>query len=68
MLLISDPDMAPGIESCVNSLRLYEFLWKKDLHATYKLFLEGNPQQSECTSRIEDFVYIEEKVYTLKNA
>ena len=52
------------VECCLSSLRLHDFLWREDRHATYETFLETSPSHSDCCLNVERFMEVEEKVST----
>ena len=50
------------MDECLSSLRLYDFLWQEDLHASYQRFLDEGAQERECRFQVEGFMEIEKKV------
>lgn len=54
--------VSPSIEDCLESLRVYDFLWQQDLHSSYKLFLSSQPQIETCSSQVQNFMELEEKI------
>lgn len=54
--------MSPSIEECLQSLRLYDFLWQQDLHSSYQLFLSSKPALHECSSNVRNFMELEGKI------
>lgn len=56
--------MSPSIEECLQSLRLYDFLWQQDLHSSYQLFLRSQPPPTTtwCSSHIHNFMELEGKI------
>lgn len=56
------PGVSPSIEECLQSLRLYDFLWQQDLHSSYQLFLRSQPGVQQCSSHISNFMELEGKI------
>ena len=54
--------MTPSIEECLQSLRLYDFLWQQDLHSSYQLFLSSTPRLDDCSSHVHSFMQLEDKI------
>ncbi len=62
--------MAPRIEECLQSLRLYDFLWQQDMHATCKQLLSTLTLQAgsqHCSTHIDNFMILEEKIAGLRS-
>lgn len=58
--------VSPRIEECLQSLRLYDFLWQQDMHSTCKYLLSSQPKTEDCSSHIENFMILEEKIEGLR--
>ena len=63
----SGAGVSPRIEDCLQSLRLYDFLWQQDMHATCKYLLASQPQPHDCSSHIENFMVLEDKIDGLRS-
>ncbi len=63
--------VAPQIEECLQSLRLYDFLWQQDMHATCKQLLSSGPhpqpRPQDCSAHIENFMILEDKISSLRS-
>ena len=57
-----NPGVSPSIEECLQSLRLYDFLWQQDLHSSYQLFLRSQPGLGQCSSHVHNFMELESKI------
>ncbi len=54
--------VSPSIEGCLQSLRLYDFLWQQDIHSSYQHFLNTQPNLDNCSSNVQNFVEMESKI------
>ena len=61
------PDLEPVVDLAISSLRVHDFLWREDMHATYQTFLQTHPSLDHCWRHIERLVDVEKKVqYVLR--
>ena len=54
--------VSPSIEDCLQSLRLYDFLWQQDVHSSYQQFLSSQPAFEDCSASVQNFMELEEKI------
>ncbi len=50
------------MKSCLQSLHFYDFVWKEDLHAAYKMFLQEEPDEDLCLSHVRGFIDMERQI------
>ena len=61
-LYINSLGVSPSIEDCLQSLRLYDFLWQQDIHSSYQHFLASQPNIAHCSANVQNFMDMETKI------
>ena len=49
----------------LNGLKMYDYLWEDELHATYKVFSDSQPSLDCCKAELEKLQSVEDEVFSI---